>query len=222
MPMTGSSPGANASASADAGPVPDEEPLNSRGAIVAPFKGLVDSVSVSPGELVDPSTQMFTVADLSTVWVQLDVAESDLGAVQVGDAVQVQVSAYPGRIFTGRVTYIADKIDPMTGTAKVRCAVPNPDGALRVNMFATANIISPLGRNGVMVPSSALQDVNGQSVVFIPTSQGHFIWHVVQTGLVANGQTQITSGLAAGAPIVTGGSYWLKAVLMHSAIPDEG
>jgi cobalt-zinc-cadmium efflux system membrane fusion protein len=104
----------------------------------------------------------------------------------------------------------------------VRCAVPNPDGALRVNMFAAADIISPLGRDGVMVASTALQDVNGQNVVFIPTGPGHFVSRAVQTGLVAKDQTQITSGLAAGEPIVTVGSYWLKAALMQSSIPDEG
>jgi cobalt-zinc-cadmium efflux system membrane fusion protein len=208
--------------SADAQSIAAEGPPDSRSAIVAPFKGLVDSVSATPGELVDPSTQIFTVADLSTVWVQADVAASDLGAIQVGDTAQVTVSAYPGRIFTGRVIYISDKIDPMTGTAKVRCAIPNPDSALRVNMFASISINSPLGRNAVLVPSSTLQDVNGQSVVFIPAGHGRFTWRPVHTGLVANGQTQITGGLDAGTPVVTAGSYWLKAVLMRSTIPDEG
>jgi membrane fusion protein, heavy metal efflux system len=222
MPMTGLSSDANAGASTGAGPVVDEGPLDSRGAIVAPFKGTVDSVSASPGEIIDPSTQIFTVADLSTVWVQLDVPESGLGNVQIGDAVQVRASAYPGRVFPGRVIYISDKIEPATGTAKVRCAVPNPDGALRVNMFATASIVSPLGRAGILVPSSALQDVNGQSVVFIPTGQGQFAWRAVQAGLVSDDQTQITSGLAAGTPVISEGSYWLKAALMQSTIPDEG
>lgn len=214
--------GAHAGQSADAAAIAAEGPLDSRSAIVAPFSGLVDSVSATPGEMVDPSTPMFTVADLSTVWVQADVAESDLGALQVGDAAQVRVSAYPGRIFTGRVTYISDEIDPRTGTAKVRCAIPNPDGALRINMFATISILSPLNRDALLVPSSALQDVDGQTVVFIPAGHGRFAWRAVRPGLVANGQTQITSGLGAGTPVVTDGSYWLKAVLMRSTIPNEG
>jgi cobalt-zinc-cadmium efflux system membrane fusion protein len=222
MPTADPSQATPAETSGDARPAANDGSPDSEGAIVAPFKGLVDSVSASPGEMVDPSTQIFTVADLSTVWVQADVAETDLGAVQVGDAVQVQVSAYPGRVFTGHVTYISDKIDAMTGTAKVRCAVPNPDGALRVNMFATTSIISPAGGNGVLVPSSSLQDVNGQSVVFIPAGEGHFAWRAVHTGLVANGETQITSGLSAGTPVVADGSYWLKAALMQFTIPDEG
>ena len=200
----------------------DQAPPNSRGAIVAPFAGVLDSVSIAQGEIVDPATPIFTVSDLSTVWVQADVAERDLGAAKVGEAVEVTVSAFPGRVFAGRVTYVPNQIEPMTGMAKVRCEVPNPDGALRVNMFATVSILSPQGRNAVLVPSESLQDVNGQSVVFVPTGHGEFAWRAVRTGLAANGQTQITSGLAAGTPVVAEGSYWLKAALMQSTIPDQG
>jgi cobalt-zinc-cadmium efflux system membrane fusion protein len=200
----------------------DQASLDSRGAIVAPFAGVVDSVSIAQGEIVDPSTPIFTVSDLSTVWVQADVAERDLGAVQMGDTAEVTVSAFPGRVFAGRVIYIPDQIEPTTGMAKVRCEVPNPDGALRVNMFATVTILSPQGGDAVLVPSSSLQEINGQSVVFIPTGHGEFAWRVVRTGLVANGQTQITSGLSAGTPVVAEGSYWLKAALMQTTIPDQG
>jgi cobalt-zinc-cadmium efflux system membrane fusion protein len=106
--------------------------------------------------------------------------------------------------------------------AKVRCEVPNLDDALRVNMFATVTILSPQGDDGIMVPSESLQDVNGQSVVFIPAGDRQFAWRAVHTGLVANGKTQITSGLAADTPVVGEGSYWLKAALMQSTIPDQG
>jgi membrane fusion protein, heavy metal efflux system len=200
----------------------DGAPSESRGAIEAPFAGILDSVSIAQGDIVDPATPIFTVSDLSTVWVQADVAEKDLGAVKVGDAVEVRVSAFPGRVFAGRVTYIPDQIESATGMAKVRCEVPNPDGALRVNMFATVAILSPQGGDAVLAPSESLQEVNGQNVVFVPTGHGDFAWRVVHTGLAANGRTQITSGLAAGTPVVTEGSYWLKAALMQSTIPDQG
>lgn len=201
---------------------PSDQPPDSRGTIVAPFAGVLDAVSVSKGEIVDPATPIFTVSDLSTVWVQADVAERDLGAVKVGDAVELKVSAFPGRVFAGRVTYIPDQIESGTGMAKVRCEVPNPNGALRVNMFATVTILSQQGGNAVIVPSSSLQDVNGQSVVFIPTGRGEFAWRAVHTGPAANGKTQVTSGLTAGTQIVGEGSYWLKAALMQSTIPDQG
>ena len=209
-------------AAAGTGSSTDQPPLNSRGAIVAPFAGVVDSVSIAQGEIIDPATPIFTVSDLSTVWVQADVAERDLGAVKVGDAVEVKVSAFPGRVFAGRVTYIPGQIESATGMAKVRCEVPNPDGALRVNMFATVTIQSPQGGDAVLVPSSSLQEVNKQSVVFVQTGDGQFAWRPVHTGLVANGKAQITSGLAAGTQVVGEGSYWLKAALMQSTIPDQG
>jgi cobalt-zinc-cadmium efflux system membrane fusion protein len=209
-------------AAAGSGSSSDQPPADSRGAIVAPFAGVVDSVSVATGEIVDPATPIFTVSDLSTVWVQADVTERDLGAVKVGDAVEVRVSAFPGRVFAGRVTYIPDQIESATGMAKVRCEVPNLDGSLRVNMFATVTILSPQDGDAVLVPSTSLQEVNKQSVVFVPTGDGKFAWRPVHTGLVANGETQVTSGLAAGTPVVGEGSYWLKAALMQSTIPDQG
>ncbi|WP_165435438.1 efflux RND transporter periplasmic adaptor subunit [Bradyrhizobium sp. Leo121] len=207
---------------AGAAPDGDQPTLDTRGAIVAPFAGVVDSASVAKGEIVDPATSILTVSDLLTVWIQADVAERDLGTIKVGDAVEVRVKAFPGRVFTGRVTYIPDAIEPATGMAKVRCEVPNPDEALRVNMFATVTILSPQGGDAVMVPSESLQEVNGQSVVFIPAGDRQFAWRAVRTGQVANGKTQITSGLAADTPVVGEGSYWLKAALMQSTIPDQG
>jgi membrane fusion protein, heavy metal efflux system len=200
----------------------DADPRDSEGAIVAPFDGVVDTVGVSAGEIVDTTQPVFTVADLSTVWVQVDVPENELGEVQVGDDVAIAADAYPGRKFQGRVSYIADKVDPNTGTVAVRCEVPNPDGALRVNMFVNADIFQPLGREAVLVPDAALQDVNGQTAVFTPDGAGHFSWHAVRTGVSSGGFTEILSGIAAGTPVVSDGSYWLKASLLAQTIPDEG
>jgi membrane fusion protein, heavy metal efflux system len=197
-------------------------PANSLGTIVAPFSGIIHSIGAVPGELVDTSRQLFTLADLSTVWVQADVAEQDLGSVRVGETVAVNVDAYPGRTFVGRVAYIPDQIDPRSGTARVRCEVPNPDGTLRANMFATVDIKSPLGRDGVMVPDSALQEIDGKPVVFTPGAPGHFDRHVVQLGVRSGGFTEIVEGLTAKATVVTNGSFWLKAALTQSSIPDEG
>jgi cobalt-zinc-cadmium efflux system membrane fusion protein len=197
-------------------------PANSRGVIVAPFDGIIHSIGAVPGELVDTTRQLFSLADLSTVWVEADVVERDLGALQVGETVTVSVDAYPGRTFVGRVAYIPDQIDPRSGTARVRCEVPNPDGALRANMFVTAEIKFPLGRDSIMVPASALQDIDGKPVVFTPAGPGHFDRHFVRLGLRSGGFTEIVEGLAAKAPVVTDGSFWLKAALMQSSIPDAG
>jgi cobalt-zinc-cadmium efflux system membrane fusion protein len=212
MPITAG--GATASA------MPD--PRDSQGAVIAPFAGVVDSVATATGQLVDPAQQIFTVADLSTVWVPLQVPENQIGSIQVGDTASISVVAYPGRTFTGRVVYIADKVDPNTGTVMVRCEVLNPDGALRINMFTNATIAAPLNRSAVLVPDSALQNVNGQQAVFSPAGNGNFVWHTVHPGLSTGGYTEILSGVSPGTSIVTDGSYWLKATLMQTTIPDEG
>jgi cobalt-zinc-cadmium efflux system membrane fusion protein len=197
-------------------------PASSRGAIVAPFSGTIHAIGAVPGELVDTSRQIFTLADMSTVWVLADVAERDLGAVKVGESVAISVDAYPGRTFVGRVAYIPDQIDPRSGTARIRCEVPNPDGALRANMFVTADIKSPLGHDGVMVPDAALQQIDGKPVVFTQTGPGRFERHVVRVGLHSGGFTEIVDGLPAKSTIVTDGSFWVKAAMMQSSIPDEG
>jgi cobalt-zinc-cadmium efflux system membrane fusion protein len=175
-----------------------------------------------PGELVDTSRQLFSLADLSTVWVQVDVAERDLGAVKVGEDVSLSVDAYPGRVFVGQVAYIPDQIDPRSGTARVRCEVSNSDGELRANMFVTADIKSPLGRSGIIVPNAALQDIDGKPVVFTPAGPGHFERHVVRLGLRSGGFTEIVEGLPAKTTVVTDGSFWLKAALTQPSIPDAG
>jgi cobalt-zinc-cadmium efflux system membrane fusion protein len=100
--------------------------------------------------------------------------------------------------------------------------LPNPDGALRANMFATAKIAAPLGRNAVLVPDAALQDLNGQTAVFIPSGAGHFTRQAVRTGVSSGGFTEIVEGLKADTQVVTDGSYWLKATFLQNAIPDEG
>jgi len=198
-------------------------PANSRGAIVAPFNGVIHSIGAVPGEFVDTSRQLFTLADLSTVWVQADVVERDLGAVQVGETVALSVDAYPGRSFEGRVAYIPDQIDPRSGTARVRCEVPNADGALRANMFATADIKAPLGRDGIMVPDAALQDIDGKPVVFTPSGPpGHFERRFVRLGLRSGGLVEVVEGLAAKTTVVTDGSFWLKAALTKPTAADAG
>jgi cobalt-zinc-cadmium efflux system membrane fusion protein len=197
-------------------------PRDSLGALVAPFDGVINSVGAAAGDIVDTSSSIVSLADLSTMWVQANVSERDAAAVHPGQTVAVHIDAYPDRQFTGRVIDVADQADAATGTVAVRCELPNNDAALRANMFATVDIEAPLGHDSVLVPDAALQDVNGQTAVFVPAGNGHFTWHAVRTGFAAKGMTEIVSGVPAGTSVVTDGSYWLKAALLKDAIPDEG
>lgn len=191
-------------------------PRDSLGAVVAPFDGIINSVGAAGGDIVDTSVQIFTVVDLSTVWLEASIPERELGFIKEGDAVIVTVEAYPGKRFDGHITYIASQADPNTGTIMVRCDLPNPDGSLRANMFATAKIAAPLGRNAVLVPDEALQTEGEQTVVFIPSGAGHFSKQVVRTGVSSGGFTEVVEGLKADTQVVTSGSYWLKADFLQN------
>ncbi|MEA3128315.1 MAG: rane fusion protein heavy metal efflux system, partial [Paraburkholderia sp.] len=197
-------------------------PGDSLGELVAPFDGVISSVGAAAGDIVDTSSPIVTLVDLSTMWVQANVPERDAAEVRPGQTVLVHIDAYGDRQFTGRVIDVADQVDTNTGTVAVRCELPNGDGALRANMFGTVEIQAPLGRDTMLVPDAALQDVNGQTAVFIPSGNGRFTWRAVRTGYSADGMTQILSGLSAGTSVVADGSYWLKAALMKGTIPDEG
>ena len=126
--------------------------------------------------------------------------------------------AYPGRRFPGRVAYVADQLDARTGTAKVRCEIPNPDGALKANMFAIVEIAAPLGRDGLLVPDAALQAVDDQPVVFLAVEPTRFARRAVRPGLRQDGMTEIAEGLEAGEVVATEGSFRLKALLLQSRV----
>ncbi|HYZ31317.1 MAG TPA: efflux RND transporter periplasmic adaptor subunit, partial [Crenalkalicoccus sp.] len=191
---------------------------DARGAMVAPFAGAILAIGATPGELVDTNREFFTLADLSFLWVYADVPARELGAVRPGARATLTVDAYPGRRFEGRVAYVADQLDPRTGTARVRCEVPNPDGALRINMFGTVAIEERLGRDGILVPDAAIQLVDGEPTVFLRTGPERFERRVVRTGLREDGQVEVTQGLEGGEKAVTQGSFQLKSALLHSRV----
>jgi membrane fusion protein, heavy metal efflux system len=193
-------------------------PSDARGGILAPFDGAVLAIGATPGELVDTNREIFTLADLSVVWVMADVPERELAAVKPGAAVAIAVEAYPGRRFPGRVAYVADQLDVRTGTAKVRCEIPNPDAALKVNMFAIVEIAAPLGRDGLVVPDAALQAVDDQPVVFLAVDATRFAPRAVRPGLRQDGMTEIAEGLEAGDVVAAEGSFRLKALLLQSRV----
>jgi cobalt-zinc-cadmium efflux system membrane fusion protein len=146
------------------------------------------------------------------------VPERELGTVRPGAAVAITVEAYPGRRFPGRVAYVADQLDARTGTAKVRCEIPNPESALKVNMFATVEIAAPLGREGLVVPEAALQAVDNQPVVFVQLGENRFAPRDVRPGLHQGEMTEIVDGLQAGEVVATEGSFRLKALLLHDRV----
>lgn len=189
-------------------------------ALTAPFAGTVIEKKAVLGELAQPDASLFTVADLSTLWIESDLFEKDLGKVKVGAQAAVTVSAYPGEVFKGRLTYISSTMDKETRTVKARVEVPNSDGRLKPEMFATVAIGSGGSTKALIVPEGAVLLLQGQPTVFVAESGG-FEPRAVEVGERTQGYAVLKSGVAAGESVVVSGAYALKARLLKSQIGAE-
>jgi len=186
----------------------------------APSRGVIIEYNVAPGEVVDPSRELMTLADLSRVWVLANVYEKDLGIVEEGQMVEITTSAYPERVFSGELTYVSDVLEPATRTARVRCEVPNPENLLKLEMFVAVRIPTSLRRIGVAVPKAAIQNIEGKDIVFVVGDAGHFRKVPAKTGLTADDWIEVDD-LAAGTSVVSNGSFYLKSTLKRSEIEPE-
>ncbi len=192
--------------------------------ITAPFAGVVAEKHASRGEVVGPTDRIFTVADLSRVWIELDVFERDLPRVAVGQSVTVTTPAYPDRRFSGRIVYVGDVIDPEKRAVRARIEIDNPARALKPGMFATAAIEIANTQPVVVVPRDAVQEVEGKQVVWVPgDALGEFQARPVQLGpAVDDGRIQILAGLSAGDSLVVAGAFTLKSELSKAQFGGHG
>lgn len=189
--------------------------------IQAPFDGVILKVNAAPGKVVELSDELFTIADLSQVWVQAEVYEKDLGRIRIGQMATVTVDTYPDERFAGRVTYIGDFLDPQTRTARVRCEVPNPGTRLKLDMFASVQLPTTFSRKAVAVPQAALQQLEGKTVVFVSKGPTAFEVRTVKTGNTVQSRTEILEGLSAGEPIVVQGAFHLKSIVAGKELGEE-
>jgi membrane fusion protein, heavy metal efflux system len=180
--------------------------------VAAPVDGVVLARMVNPGQVVGKAQELFTVGDLSTVWIMASLNERDLAAVRVGTQTRISTSAYPGQIWLGRVAYIDPQVDPNTRTAQARTEVGNPGDSLRFQMYVDIEFSAP-GVRGLTVPESAVQSIGDRRFVFLPLKDrdGSFTVRAVRLGAVAGGYYPVLEGLKAGDEVVTGGSFILKA-----------
>ena len=182
---------------------------------------MITKFDVASGEVVEPDKELFTVADMSTVWVLADVYEKDLTKIARQGAVSIKVDAYPDRVFRGQITHVSDVIDPTTRSAKVRCVVENRDGALKLDMFAKVTLAAGEERDAIAVPVDAVQQVDGQSIVFVRQSPTRFERRIVQLGRRSGDVVEVLSGLTDGQTVVGKGSFYLKTALLRERIGDE-
>ena len=190
-------------------------------AINAPFDGIITKAVTAPGEIVEPSTELFTVADISRVWVQAEVYEKDLGRIQVGQSAIIHVDTYPNETFAGKVTYISDALDPQTRTAKVRCEVANDRVRLKLDMFATVQLPTTFRRQAIAVPIGAIQQLEAKTVVFVQRGAAQFEAREIKQGKNVNGQVEVLEGLHEGEPVVIVGAFHLKSIISGKELGEE-
>ena len=179
-------------------------------AIVAPVSGYIVDRQAFPNMYAEPSTRLFTIANLATVWVYAAVFQNQIAQIKNGDAVTVSVDTYPGREFTGKIDFIWAALDPATRTAKVRINLPNPEGELKVGMFVNVNLKRNLGR-GLVVPDSSVLRTGLHNVAFVDRGDGYLEPRELELGPPLSGGLVIRKGLAEGDRIVSSANFLIDS-----------
>jgi len=191
--------------------------------IVAPFAGRIIGRNLTRGEVVETTEKLFVIADLSEVWVQANIPERDIAFVHAihasgGRQAEVRVNAYPKEVMIGTITYVGDVLDPATRTMQLRLELPNRDGRLKPEMFATIRLSSEPQPDQMAVPEAALQRDEGRTFVFVKRDADTYEARDVQIGESNGTFTTILGGLNEGDPVVTHGAFLLKSELLKQQV----
>ena len=179
--------------------------------IHSPAEGIVVNVGVRDGQYVTPQTELYMIADLSTVWVFVDIFEEELPWVSVGDEAEMRVTAVPGTTLRGNLTYIYPYADSKTRTIKARLEFDNSDLLLKPDMFADVTIYASPRENVVVVPSEAIIRSGLQEQVFVVREPGKFEPRKVEIGLSGEGFTEIRSGISIGDEVVVSAQFLIDS-----------
>jgi len=195
--------------------------------IDSPVSGYITERNALPNQYVQSDTKLYTIADLSTVWVYANVAQTDVGRLTPGNAGTVTVDAYPGRSFAGHVDQILPQVDPMTRTVRVRLVFSNPGVVLKPGMYVNVSIAAPLGRQ-LVIPSSGVLQAGTRQIAFIDHGQGYLEPREVEVGPRIDDRLVIIKGLRAGDRIVSSANFLvdseaqLQAAIGSFAPPPPG
>ena len=181
-------------------------------ALRAQITGVVVERNVLVGQEVraDQATPLLTISSLDSVWVLADAYEQDLGLVSEGDVVSIQVPAYPGEKFAGKVDHIGDIVDPATRTVKIRCVVSNKDHRLKPEMFARVDVSDNGRRKVITVASKAVLTDGDKTYVIVATEGNVFRVRRVDVGGEVDGRVRVLGGLTPGEKVVTEGAIFMK------------
>ena len=186
-----------------------------------PIGGTVLSRLVTLGTVVTPAEDLFLISDLSTIWVHADLPEQYLASLDRKLPVKVEVQAYSGEIFVGRIYQVADVMNTGTRTVHVVCELPNQAGKLKSEMYAVIRFDLGTAVEALVIPTAAVQTLGDESIVFVESSDSEFESRTVQLGRRVDGQVEVLSGLSLGERVVTTGSFLLKSELLRSQIEEE-
>ena len=193
--------------------------------LASPIAGVVVERHATPGQIVGPETDLFTVADLRHVWITVDLYETDFGRVRNGAPVRVAPSALPADTFPGQVTFAGGIVDSVSRTIKVRVQVENESQRLRPGMFAQVRIATPgaVTDTSLAVPELAVQDLDGSPVVFVAGADpGRYTARRVTLGArTGSGMLAVRGGLRPGERIAVKGAFLLKAELTKASFGAE-
>jgi len=179
--------------------------------IVAPVSGVVTELNAREGMTVAAGAPLLRINGLDPVWVNAEVPESAASQVRPGSAVEASATALPGQVFKGTVGAVLPEVNAATRTLKARIVLANPKGALVPGMFASIRLTPPARAQALLVPSEAVIHTGTRSVVMLAQGDGKFSPVDVETGLDANGMTEIRKGVSAGQQVVVSGQFLLDS-----------
>jgi len=178
--------------------------------LVSHSTGYVTSKSSLEGQRIEPGQELFTITDLSKVWIEAEIYEYEAQAARLGAEASVSLSYDPSTRLAGKVSYLYPTMNPETRTLRVRFEFDNPDLKLKPAMYADVDL-SVTGGEGIVVPDSAVMDTGSRQVVFVATAPGRYEPRAVRVGVRSGGRAQIITGLAEGETVVTHANFLLDS-----------
>ncbi|PKN19981.1 MAG: efflux RND transporter periplasmic adaptor subunit [Deltaproteobacteria bacterium HGW-Deltaproteobacteria-6] len=191
--------------------------------VASPVGGIVIEKAVTQGEVVNPDKTLFLVADLTTLWVVIDVYEKDASRLRVGTGVKVSVTAFPDKVFKGKISYVADVVDEKTRTEKARVTIDNASGLLKPGMFASVLIETKnvKGERLIAVPEEAVQIEGAARYVFVRVAPDKFARRDIEVGRTLGKNLEVTAGLKEGEFFAVRGAFILKSELKKGELEGD-
>ena len=185
--------------------------VRTRFTLTAPISGVIAELGVREGATVTAGQTLYRIVDLSTVWVNAEVPETQASWVTPGARVEARVPAYPNSVFTGRVGALLPEVNATTRTVRARIELENPGARLKPGMFATLSFARGAGRRYVLVPSEAVIRTGARNVVIVALGEGRFRSTDVEVGFESGGQSEIRKGVKAGDKVVLSGQFLIDS-----------